>query len=387
MAKKKEKKIRIGVLIITVVLIITAIAVSFVFVLSYGDGSKKGIKDYLAAFTDSSKTPVTLEEISYIDFKGSERIRFGTYKEFLITADKYKIEAYDKKGSKKWSLPIMLTDPMMKTGRKGILLADTGGRIFYFIEDGEILWYKETEGEIVNGSINDNGYVSIIYEKPGYKGAIAVYDPEGNEAYTRYIADTFVFSSDVFNSKNDSDQTVIISSVDISGIMPNTYLEFTDIRGNPFAGFIPEKGELFPFSLTLDNGSFVLNNESKMVLFDQNREKIEEKIFGSISVVKKSDNNQIIIGVGKAESDLRSILILMDSALHELFSIEIDKIETLDYADKIIAVNTKREVYCYDTKGFRKFIYGSVSDIDEVLVLDSDHVVIITSDKIIFTGA
>lgn len=382
MAKKRENKIKIWVLVVVVVLIITTGTAAFVFVMADRSTKEMGIT---AIFASGTGHPGIFEEIGNVDLSGLERVRFNTYKDLLIVADKYKIEAYDKRGNKKWSLPVMLANPLLKAGQSGVLLADTGGRIFYFIDDGGILWYGETDGDIVNASINDLGFICVVYEKGGYKGAVVVFDPEGKEVYTRYIADTFVFSSHIFESRYRQDQTVIISSMDISGIIPSTYLEFTDISGNPFAGFIPEKGELFPFTLILDYSSFVLHNENKVLLF-KDRVKKEERNFGAISVLKGLPDGWIAAGVKKNIQDLHSCLILLDSDFNELFSADIDDdINTMDFKNGIIGVNTKREVYFYDTKGILKATYGSVSDIDEVLILDSSHVVVVTGGKMIFT--
>ena len=215
---------------------------------------------------------------------------------------------------------------------------------------------------------------------------MVLFDPESQEIFRRYIAETFVISSKVLPSGNQ----VIINCLDVSGASASSYIEFTDFLGNPFAALVPKEGCMYPVLLVLNDSTFSLLDDTTMICYDKNREKTWENEYERIYACNILSGKYFIIAV-KDDSDGRSnltdILIInkngqeickqaIDGEVYNIFS-------SSDH--DIAAINNEREVIFINSKGKILGRFSSISDIQKVLILSNNEVAIITKDSMTIT--
>ena len=318
--------------------------------------------------------------VTEIKYEAKDKPNFQIYKDLIIKCTLYSITALDKNGEEQWSIPVLLNMPLLKSSEARLLVADIGGRAIYIVEGKSIKWQTNVEGNIINAHINEKGFISVVHEVEGYKAAIVIFDPDGQEVFTRYIADNFVLSCEVL----PSEQQIIINSLDVSGANAGSYIEFTDLTGNPFAALVPEQGQIYPFLLSLSDNSFVLLNDTTYIYYNKNREKLWENKYKKIYASGVFSDKYFIVAANKdsVKDELTQVFILNKEG-KEIAKQNIGgQIYNISTNHDIAAVNNKREVYFINNKGGFENKYSSISDIEKVLFFNKNEAALITKNCI-----
>ena len=326
------------------------------------------------------------EEIKIVEVKYEIKDKpcFEVYNNWIIKCTIYSVAALDRNGKEQWSIPVLLNKPMLKSGKSGLLIADIGGRNIYFIKDKNIKWQKAVDGDIINAEINEDGYVTVVHKMEGYKALVVLFDPDGQEIFRRYIAETFVISGQVAPSGNQ----VIINCLDVSGASASSYIEFTDLLGNPFAVLAPEEDRMYPVILCLNDGSFSLLDDTTIICYSKNREKSWENEYRKIYASGVLSGKYFVIAVKENDSSGRSSLtdiLIINKNGQEIGKFAVDGQVYNIFASSehdIAAINNKSEVIFINSKGKIQGRYSSISDIQKVLIFDKNEAAIITKDSI-----
>ncbi|HOJ10511.1 MAG TPA: DUF5711 family protein [Clostridiales bacterium] len=348
------------------------------------DISKIGLKKLVSAAIQGHEIDADNANIFEIGYEAKDKPSFEVYREWLIKCTLYSVTAIDKKGEEQWSIPILLNKPMLQSQGGRLLVSDIGGRSIYVIEGKNIKWQKAVDGNIINASINETGYVSVVHETEGYKGMVSVYDVDGQEIFHRYINETFVLSSQVMASG----QQIIINNIDASGSTAYTCIDFTDLMGNPFAALVPEQGAIYPFILALSDDSFALANDVSIIYYNKNREKLWENKYKKIYGCKEISDKSFIAAVddindtGGRQKFSGVIILNKDGRITARCPIDGQVCNISTFKD-IAAVNNKREVYFINSKGTLEGKYSSITDIEKVIFFNKNEAALITKSRII----
>lgn len=329
----------------------------------------------------SEKKPV---EIKY---DSKEHTVFGAYKDYIVKCTKNKIQGLNKNGEEQWSIPVSLNEPAIKLSGKDMLVADIGGRDIYVINGKDIKWSNKIDNNIINADISESGYVTVVKEEKRTRGAVTVYNLQGNEYFTKGIGESFIYMAKV----SPSGKQVFISSIDSSGIKANTILEITDILGKSIAANkISQEGIIYPSFWYLNNDSMIAVSDDMLVCFDKTGKESwnTKKEFPNIKIYssKVSLGKYPVFAFGAANSNVTDVKILNTSgAPVSQYQIEgaVFNIET--YSDTI-AINTGREVHFINTKGKLLGKYSSKSDIIGVNFFNKMEAEIITKNSLVVTS-
>lgn len=314
-----------------------------------------------------------------IEFGVKDRPSFIVYKDLLIKSTLHGITAMDKKGDEQWGVPINMNKPLLKTRGTNVVVADIGGKLILSIAQKGVKWEKTIEGNIINADISKKGFITVVHEVEGYKGMVEVFDPEGQEVFKRYIIDTYVFSSEVLPSED----SVIINSIDISGIGAASYMEFTDLLGNPFAALLPRENQVYPLILMLEDNSFTVANDTSIIYFDKNRNEVWEKKYKKVYSIDIIANKLFIVAANNKNTTNTSEIFLINREGKVLKSYPLNaKVNNISTYQDIGAVNTGREVYFINNKGEQIVKYSSMSDVMEVHFLSKNEAAVVTRSSI-----
>ena len=319
-------------------------------------------------------------KIYEISFESKEKPEFTTYDNIIIKCTLYGITSFDKKGNELWSVTVKLDKPLVKTKGCNVLVYDFGGRQMFILNSKGVEWEKSFDGDIINADINKQGFVTVLHELEDYKGIVKVFSPDGQEIFRRIIANTFIFSGEVFPSGN----TVVIHGIDISGIGATSHIEFTDLTGQPYAALRPQEDVIFPFLFVFDDDSFIVANDKTVIYFNKNRNKIWSNDYNKVCGAGILNDKFLVAAVNSKEESDSCVIEIIDRQGNTVgeFRPGDSMVSNIAAYKDIAAVNTGREVYFIDSKGNLISIYNTISDIKEVHFLNRNEAVLITLNSI-----
>lgn len=310
---------------------------------------------------------------------------------YIVKATKNGLKWIDKGGKEVNSLMLPLESPIMKSVDSNILVVNKNGRDVYVIEKQKIKWQKtlnnETlmENSIINADINKNGYVTVIQKAKRHKGAVTLFDRDGNEIFTKGKGDSYVLSSFVSNDQKQ----IMINTYDTSGISIDSLIEFINIdniesnKGNPYA-IITEGDSLFSFVRFLKNNEVITAGEKFIRCYDNNRKmrwQVTPKKVYSVDCSYEKFAVAAVKGQPK-DSKIRKVVTDIntyntDGTLRSTYSIN-NGVINIKAFDSVIAVNTGRQVIFTDIGGGLIGKYSSKMDVIQVHFLDRKTAVVIT---------
>lgn len=91
-------------------------------------------------------------------------------------------------------------NPKMQKAGDYLLAYDhqgTSASVFYKNKE---LYTVETEHNILNAKVNDEGYLAVISEQLGYQGMVTVYNRKGKSVYKVYSGEKFLLDADVMGN-------------------------------------------------------------------------------------------------------------------------------------------------------------------------------------------
>jgi hypothetical protein len=304
----------------------------------------------------------------------------GTCREYIVIYRNDKIIGLDGSGGKKWEYPMEMYNPCADYAGSFIAVADFGGKTVCLIKDKRLVWEDKLDKEIVNVTVNSDGYVAVATtETEGHKARVVVYDPAGVEIFSRKIADRYVVSSEV---SPDNDE-VVINTLDANGPVAETGIEFTTILGKHIAGVKPGTDCIFPYMAFLGEDWLVAAGATAIVCYDENRNiswSMKYPVVYSISVINKQ---LAAVVMDKAPGTKAEVVVRGYSPNGDtIWTFKPgDRVINIRSYDEILGVNTGREVlFLNNGKVFDSF--ASMSDIIDISFLNKTKAVLVTRENI-----
>ncbi len=109
----------------------------------------------------------------------------------LLVANSSSIRILDGKGSTVYAEEVYLDDPAVAYGGGTAVVYDVGGTTLRWLgRSGELAKISCTG--ILSATLNDEGWLAITDQCSGYKGAVQIYTPAQEQAFTFYSSERFV---------------------------------------------------------------------------------------------------------------------------------------------------------------------------------------------------
>lgn len=306
----------------------------------------------------------------------------------LVKCSRGLVKCLDRKGSEQWSVQVSVENPIARASGQSLLVADQGGKEIYVIDGGRVKWEKKLNNNIINIDISETGYVSVIHESEGYKGAVSVLDYRGNILFTRFIGENYPIVAKV----SPSGKTVALASVDTSGVESNTSLEYTDMSGKPFAK-VTVNNMIIPSMWFVDDESLICAGNSALMCFDKSMRKKWEQDFNEgditgaayilgryVAVAAQGEGSNGIFNGADGNTAIKVFGINGKQMSSASVQGRVKRMES--YSDRI-AVYTGRTVYFTDLRGRIVGSFSSQSEIIKVFFYDKQEAAVITKSEVI----
>ena len=153
--------------------------------------------------TDKKKTE---EEVQYrtetqsdvmISFDGASDSKFVRYGDGVLCAATNYICYINTDGKVVWEKNVAVTDPILKAEGDYFLLAQRGGTKFTMYKGETAVVDKNSDDNILTANVSSEGDVILVTNKAGFKGAVAVYNRRGDNAFEWSSGSSSIISADI----------------------------------------------------------------------------------------------------------------------------------------------------------------------------------------------
>ncbi|HEY9059143.1 MAG TPA: DUF5711 family protein [Pseudobacteroides sp.] len=325
-----------------------------------------------------------------IEFGANEKHVFTTCKGLIIESVKNRVKALNEHGEEQWVVSVYAGNPIVKSAGSYIMVADLGGKDVYLLSGKTLKWSQKMTGNIINADVNEAGYVSVVREEKGYRGAVTIINKSGRVVITKKMAKRFVFMSEV-SPKGDN---LVINGFDASGVKSKAVVILDDFSKDIKNALDTGETSLFPIVGFFDNGDLAAVGDSSVYLFDDK---------GKTKWVQKLTNKSVICGdlltgdsIVAALSDMDSsgkitgnktdiTLINEDGEKSVIYSTDM-RVKNIKTYNGIVAVNTGTSVYYINSKGKLLGKFDSKTNISDVHFISRQKAVLVCKDSLIINN-
>ena len=326
---------------------------------------------------------IVQDKTTTIELKDGQNSNIYAFNKYIGILNKNKFTIYSNTGNQEKELEIQVSNPLFNSANRFLIIGETNGQKIYVLEDNEISWEAQVEGNISQVHINKNGYVAVVIVDTSYKTVIAVYDPQGKEMFKKFLSTTRTADVDISNDNKylaiaeiDTSGTIIQSNIRIASMNePTAQDETYKGENNKLITNIKYQDKNKLVCMYTDcirviedkQDNLIINNEDKKITFQSveltnNLISIEERtsgLFTANSVVK------IVNTENKNEKEYT-----VDSSIKEI-----------NTYGNMIALNLGTEVEFINTGGWLVKRYIANQEITQISVSDN-IATIIYRDKI-----
>ena len=362
----KKKIITISAIVVILILVITATLIYI-----YNQPAREWIDKNIL------RKEVLQNNATTIELK-DEQSSIYAFNKYIGILSKTKLNIYNQSGNSESELDIQISNPLFNSANRFLAIAESQGQKFYLIEDKEIKWEAEVEGNISQINVNKNGYVAVSISGTSYKTVVAMYSPEGKELFKTYLSSSRAVDITISNDNKylaiaeiDTSGTIIKSSIKVISI-EKASTDPTNSVENTYEG---ENDKLITniqyqdkdrlICMYTDEITIIENNEES-ILIDNNDKKV---IFQSVEI----ENNAVSVeekssGLFTANSEVS--IVSTENKETKTYTAESVAKEIVTYGNKI-ALNLGTEVEFISTDGWLVKRYIASQEITNIVMSDT----------------
>ena len=215
MENKENSKVKIIVIAVITILIVLVFARYI---------TDKSFRDFIDIKFLGKQ--VTENNLNFIEINSEDNPTCFAYDNHIGVIAKNELTIYNNKGEEENSLSINISNPIIETNDKFVVIAEKDGDRFYVVNSTSLLFQNKIDGKISRISINKNGYISVIASNSTYNSIVIVYDNDNNELFKKFFQSTYAMCSYISNTNN----YVAIGEVDYSGTVIKSYVNIVDMK-------------------------------------------------------------------------------------------------------------------------------------------------------------
>lgn len=368
---KKVNKKKIIITIVTVIIVVAMIVVVGLYL------SNKQTREWIDK--NIFRKEIEQDRAATIELNEDQTGNIYAFNRYIGILNQTKFTIYGNTGNEEASLDIQISSPIFSSANRFLAIAENKGKKFYVLEDKNISWEAEIDGSISQIYVNKNGYVAVLITGTNYKTVIKMYNPQGKEMFTTFLANTRAVDVSISNDN----KYLAIAEVDTSGTMVQSSIRIMSIdkaeKGQTEDSlektYTSEAGKLITNVKYQDRGKLVcmytdsiteIENEQENTLVDSSDKKIT---FQSIDL----ENNMCYVeekSSGLFTAD--SIVNIVNTDNKETKQYTVNYVAKEIYTNgSIIALNLGTEIEFINTGGWLVKRYVANQEITSIVVSDS----------------
>lgn len=379
--KRKVNKKKVIISILIVVLLVISAIISVIYI------NNKEARNWIDK--NILQKEKTQNNLPSIEIEETDKSNIYAFNKYIGILSKNNFEIYDNTGKKGNTLTLEITKPIFNSSNRYLAVAEEKGQKIYLIEDKNIVWERDIDGNISQINVNKNGYIAVTIVDTSYKTVIAMYNNQGEHLFNTYLSSTRVAATAISNDN----KYLAISEIDTSGTIIQSNIKIISIedgKNNPENSikkiYNGENGDLITNIKYQEKDKLLCMYTDKITLIktDGTIETLQEykdkKVsFASIELANSSITvEEKSSGIFTADS----VVNIMNSDNKTTASYTAESVTKEIYTNNnIIALNLGSEVEFINTNGWLEKRYMAEQEITSI-VLSNSVAGIVYRDKI-----
>ena len=216
--KKKLNKKKIIIISIIAILLITLTILTIVYT------KNQQARDWIDK--NIFRKEVMQDKTTTIELKDIQNSNIYAFNRYIGILNKNKFSIYGNTGNEEKTLDIQITNPVFSSENRFLAIGESGGQKVYLIENKEISWETEIEGNISQIHVNKNGYVAVVMSDASNKTVIQIYNTEGKSLFKKYAP--YNRSTDV--SISNDNKYLAVAEIDTAGTIIQSNIKIISIE-------------------------------------------------------------------------------------------------------------------------------------------------------------
>lgn len=221
--QKRVNKKKIIITIIIGIILISLITLTIIYI------NNKETRDWIDK--NIFQKEKTQNNLPSIEIEESDNSSIYAFNKYIGVLNKNNFNIYDSTGKEENKLTLEITKPIFNDDNRYLAVAEEKGQKLYLIEDKDIIWEKEVEGNVSQVVVNKNGYVAVTIVDTLHKTVISMYDNKGDELFKIFLKSTRVASTSI----SEDNKYLAIAEIDTSGTIIQSNIKIfsiDDVKNN-----------------------------------------------------------------------------------------------------------------------------------------------------------
>ena len=232
-------------MLIRIIIILSSLALCaiVIYFINTDSGPVGFFKNYVASLfqsdadLDANRTNPVFDPVSEnsmtMPFENAADSKYSKYRNGILVAKSNYIGFLTAESGIVWEKNTVVVNPILCAEGNYILLADKGSRKLCLYNRDKLLYSIETKDNIISARVSSNGDAIIIEEKDFYKGAVTVYNSNGEEIFAWNSGTDTILAADI----SDSSRRVAISLINTTDQISSNIIMFNIKETEHYASF------------------------------------------------------------------------------------------------------------------------------------------------------
>lgn len=264
----------------------------------------------------------------------------------LVSVSMHQLTVLDEKNRTLYDEAVKFQTPSLQSRGGRAVAYDVGGTEVYVLSDKGLVYKLDCAGEVLNASLNQKGWLTVVCGESGCKAAVRVYDAEGEAVFAFRSADRFVMTAAL---SADSRTLAAVTMGQENGVFAS-YVVFYRVNSDKEAGRCTLRGSVV-YDLTAAGSGFCAVTEEQLCFLSGDGVMTAAYDYGGdyLRRVSVSDDGYAAVLLGRYRTGTQHRIVTVNGEGKELAALEIDaEVASLSAAGRYVAVLTGEELVIYD---------------------------------------
>lgn len=330
---------------------------------------------------DEDKTQVrayerTADRVKIVPFESASSGGFEAYRDGLVCVRTNYMCFINSTGAAEWEQKTTVVNPMLSVDGRYIAIAAENGTKLCLYEGENLIFETDTENDIKSVRVSAGGDIVLVCDKANYKGAIVVYNKDGQEIFAWSSGQNNILSADISSASRrvaasllnvDKNAYSIMKVFDINSktnsvdmAFDDTILFKVDYTGDTITGF----------------------GDNSLVCMTSTGRVISDKRFDMVDITHYAFDNtgNKLIHFDSANIPVFHVYSKKGALDHEI--IIDDASECIDINGDYILYNSGRDVMLRKAGSDRIKAYTATMDILKLILIDNNVYAVLHSNSI-----
>jgi len=297
----------------------------------------------------------------------------------LLILTNNKLELYDNAAKSKYVKEMVKTGLITNSCEDYLVLVTKDTNEIYLFKDTELLWNNVFNWNILNVSVNKNGYVTVIYSQGGYKSSIKIFKPTGEELFTTYLASTYALDVEMSNDN----KTLYIAEIDTEGIKIKSNIKIIEVTNietstndKPKVQTVLVGTDELITDIEYAIDKLIVLKDTGIIAIDKSRNveelgnfEVKNMLFANISGLKYP------IAIEKVATGIFTNETLLKIFKEEIVEVKLEKTpQSVETSNNIIALNLGDEIIFFNINGKVQKRYELENQLISIKLYDKGNV-------------